>query len=63
MNEKGKTYVILCSRGLIKSQCPLVQQKGWHCAECSYARYIKRQRPQFEEQTENESENQTENES
>lgn len=37
--EKGKTYVITCKRGIIKTECPLITQEKGHCVDCAYALY------------------------
>ena len=49
MIEKGKTYVVVCRRGLNRDTCPAVQQEGAHCVECPYAGYMLREQKENNE--------------
>lgn len=54
--EKGKTYEVICATGRNRDICELVLNKGWHCTECSYARYKLREHiEQPEEEVQEES--------
>lgn len=57
MIEKGKTYVVVCRRGLSRDLCPVVQQEGAHCVECPYAGYMLREQKENNETEEEKSEN------
>lgn len=55
--KEHKTYIVVCKRGLLRNQCPIVQQQGEHCVECPYAVYILREKIKNSEQTEEPTEN------
>ena len=43
--SNGKTYEIICKRGLNRVECGYKKQDpDLHCAECSFARFIERQK-------------------
>lgn len=47
--KNGITYVILCRRGIQKSECPIVAQ-GNHCVECNFAYYVQREAAPVQEE-------------
>jgi hypothetical protein len=50
--EKNKTYIIVCRGGKTKDTCPLILEKGWCCAECTYSGYILREHIKNEDEKE-----------
>ena len=42
MSNKNITYIVLCGRGILKNECPIIAQGGC-CVECNFARYMQRQ--------------------
>ena len=43
--SNGKTYEIICKRGLNRIECHFKKQDQYlHCAECSFAGFIERQK-------------------
>lgn len=58
--EKGKTYEVICATGRNRDICELVLNKGWHCTECSHARYKLREHVVYPEEPPLEEEKQEE---
>ena len=55
MVNKGKTYKILCQRGMNRDNCKFRKQdRELHCSICSFAAFVERLKQPKEQSQENE---------